>query len=161
MVGNYSARPVPRANGQDAKGRHPWVDGRRPSSLLISKEGTVLTLNQTLDDLTEDLQVRGYTLIRAESDPDIMTEAASAIGHHLGASWMGVRVLEAESDPSWLPQHTEQLDDDEPLRFLALGCLSPASEGGATCLYDGRVAARALLAESPELAAVRLTYSTR
>lgn len=133
----------------------------RPLSLLIAKEGTVLTLNRTLDDLTGDLQVRGYTLIRTEPYPEAMTEAASSLGNHLGARWMGTRTLEADNDSSWLPRHTEQLDDTEPLRYFALGCLTPADEGGATCLYDGRSAARALLTESSEFTSVRITYSTQ
>jgi hypothetical protein len=140
------------------------VGGRAAALIATHREegqGTVLTLNRTLDDLSEDLQVRGYTLVRAEPNAEAMTEAANSLGTHLGARWMGTRTLEAASDPSWLPRHTEQLDDTEPLRYFALGCLAPAKEGGATCLYDGRAAARALLAESPELASVRITYSTR
>lgn len=121
----------------------------------------MLTLTRTLDDLTDDLRVRGYTLMRAEPDPKAMTEAASALGAHLGARWMGARVLEAESDRAWLPRHTEQLDDSEPLAHFALGCLTPAAEGGATCLYDGRAAARALLAEDPRLTSVRIEYGTK
>jgi hypothetical protein len=121
----------------------------------------VLTLTRTLEDLTQDLHVRGYTLLRAEPDAGAMTAAASAVGLYLGARWMGARVLDAESDRAWLPRHTEQLDDPEPLAYFALGCLTPAAEGGATCLYDGRAAARALLNEAPELASVRIEYATR
>lgn len=90
-----------------------------------------------------------------------MTQAASALGAHLGASWMGTRVLESEGDTAWLPRHTEQLDDDEPLRYFALGCLTAATERGATCLYDGRAAARALLAQEHDFASVRIEYTTQ
>jgi alpha-ketoglutarate-dependent taurine dioxygenase len=120
----------------------------------------VLTLTRTLDDFTDDLRVRGYTLIRVEPDTEAMTEAASALGVHLGARWIGARVLDAESDTACLPRHTEQLDDPEPLAYFALGCLTPASEGGATCLYDGRAAARALFDEVPEMTSVRIEYAT-
>ncbi|MQM28975.1 TauD/TfdA family dioxygenase [Glycomyces albidus] len=119
------------------------------------------TLARTLDDLAEDLHIRGYTLIRAEPEAGPMTEAPCALGVHLGARWMGARILEADNDPAWLPRHTEQFDDDEPLRFFALGCLAPAAEGGATCLYDGRAAAHSLLAQEHDFTSVRIEYATK
>jgi hypothetical protein len=125
------------------------------------KENAVLTLTRTLNDLVEDLHIRGYTLIRAEPEPGAITAAAGALGTHLGARWMGSRTLEAKSDPTWLPRHTEQLDDQEPLRFFALGCLTSATEGGATCLFDGRAAARTLLAQQHGFTSVRITYATK
>jgi alpha-ketoglutarate-dependent taurine dioxygenase len=121
----------------------------------------VRTLTRTVDDLAEDLHIRGYTVVRTEPDPEDMTETASALGIHLGARWIGSRILEAEGDTAWLPRHTEQLDDAEPLAYFALGCLTPADERGATCLYDGRAAARALLAEDRRFTSVRITYATR
>jgi hypothetical protein len=113
-----------------------------------------------LDELVMDLNVRGYTLIRAEPNQPSMTAAAIRFGAHVGAGWMGVRLLEGHGSQEWLPRHTEQLDDAEPLRYFALGCLEASTRGGATCLYDGRIAARALLRSHPDLAQVRLTYST-
>lgn len=125
------------------------------------KGSAVHTLTRTVDDLAEDLHVRGYTLVRAEPEYEAMTEAASTIGVHLGAIWIGARALESEGDSTWLPRHTEQLDDDEPLAYFALGCLMPATEGGATCLYDGRTAARALLSQAHDFTSVRITYTTK
>lgn len=113
-----------------------------------------------LYDLTMDLQVRGYALIRTEPNQDALAEAASRFGSHVGASSMGVRLLEAHGADGWLPRHTEHLYDAEPLRYFALGCLEASTIGGATCLYDGRLAARALLESHPELSQVRITYST-
>lgn len=121
----------------------------------------MLALTLTLVDLAEDLHFRGYTLLRTQPEIEAMTAAASALGAHLNAGWMGRRVLESCGDPAWLPRHTEQLDDDEPLRFFALGCLTPAVEGGATCLYDGRAAAHTLLAQRNDFASVRITYRTK
>ncbi|WP_205325331.1 TauD/TfdA family dioxygenase [Glycomyces sp. YM15] len=113
-----------------------------------------------LDEIVLDLNVRGYALIRSEANPHSLTEAAVRFGAHVGAAWVGVRVLEAHGSQEWLPRHTEQLDDPEPLRYFALGCLSASASGGATCLYDGRIAARALLESRPEMAQVRIAYST-
>jgi hypothetical protein len=113
-----------------------------------------------LDELVMDLNVRGYTFIRTEPNPTSMTAAATRFGSHVGAGWVGVRVLEGHGSLEWLPRHTEQLDDAEPLRYFALGCLEASVSGGATCLYDGRIAARALLESHPELTQVRITYST-
>lgn len=113
-----------------------------------------------LDDLTEDLNVRGYTLIRTTADPDAITRAATRFGAHIGANSIGIRTLEGDQAPQWLPRHTEQLDDAQPLRYFALGCLKPSDTGGATCLYDGRAAARTLLETHPYLAKVRITYAT-
>ncbi|MCD0447195.1 TauD/TfdA family dioxygenase [Glycomyces sp. A-F 0318] len=113
-----------------------------------------------LDELVMDLDVRGYGLIRAEPDQESMTAAAARFGAHVDVGWMGVRLLESPGSAAWLPRHTEQLDDPEPLRYFALGCLEASASGGATCLYDGRIAARALLESWPELAQVRITYTT-
>ncbi|MEU6247463.1 TauD/TfdA family dioxygenase [Glycomyces sp. NPDC047010] len=113
-----------------------------------------------LGELLLDLDVRGYGLIRAEPDQEAMTMAAARFGAYVGAGWIGVRLLESPGSAAWLPRHTEQLDDPEPLHYFALGCLETASDGGATCLYDGRIAAHALLKLRPELAQVRITYRT-
>jgi hypothetical protein len=120
----------------------------------------MLTLARTLEDLRQDLAIRGYTLIRTEPQVDALTNAAAGFGAHIGAKSMGVKVLEATSSTDWLARHTENLTDSELLEYFALGCLTPATSGGATCLYDGRIAARALLSTSPELAEVRITYAT-
>lgn len=119
------------------------------------------TLTRTLDDLAEDLRIRGYALVRAEPEAQDMTETASALGLHLGAQWLGSRALESQGDSTWLPRHTEQLDDDQPLGYFALGCLTPADERGATCLYDGRAAARALLAQEHDFTSVQIEYATK
>ncbi|WP_335991939.1 TauD/TfdA family dioxygenase [Glycomyces sp. MUSA5-2] len=123
-------------------------------------EPVVLPAAIDLDELLMDLDVRGYGLIRAEPDQEAMTTAAARFGAHVGAGWMGVRLLESSGSVDWLPRHTEQLDDPESLRYFALGCLETANSGGATCLFDGRIAARALLKSLPELAQVRITYRT-
>jgi alpha-ketoglutarate-dependent taurine dioxygenase len=123
-------------------------------------EFAVLSTAFDLDELLLDLDVRGYGIVRAEPDQESMTVAAARFGAHVGAGWMGVRLLEAHGSADWLPRHTEQLDDPEPLRYFALGCLEAAARGGATCLYDGRIAAQALLDSQPGLAQVRITYST-
>jgi alpha-ketoglutarate-dependent taurine dioxygenase len=123
-------------------------------------ESAVLSAAFDLDELVLDLDVRGYGIVRAEPDQGSMTAAAARFGAHVGAGWMGVRLLEADRSADWLPRHTEQLDDPEPLRYFALGCLEASVHGGATCLYDGRIAARTLLSSRPELAQVRITYST-
>lgn len=120
----------------------------------------MLVLTRDLDDLTEDLNVRGYTLIRTKPTQDALTTAATRFGAHIGAVSMGMKVLEGHSSPDWLPRHTENLSDPELLEYFALGCLKPSTTGGATCLYDGRTAARALLSRIPELAEVRITYTT-
>jgi hypothetical protein len=128
--------------------------------LLTILEFVVLSAAFDLDELVLDLDVRGYGVIRAGPDQESMTAAATRFGSHVGAGWMGVRLLEAHGSADWLPRHTEQLDDPEPLRYFALGCLEASELGGATCLYDGRIAARELLNSRPELAQVRITYST-
>lgn len=113
-----------------------------------------------LNDLVDDLTIRGYALVRTAPNADALTEAATRFGAHIGATSIGIRSLEGINSPEWLSRHTEQLDDPHPLRYFALGCLEPAFTGGATCLYDGRVAARTLLETHPELASVRITYAT-
>lgn len=121
----------------------------------------MLAATHDLDDLVEDLDVRGYALIRTAPDFDALTAAAERFGAHVGSASMGARLLEGRDSPDWLPRHTEQLDDVEPLRYFALGCLQPAMSGGATCLYDGRSAASALVEAHPELVKVRIAYATR
>lgn len=121
----------------------------------------MLAATHNLDDLVEDLDVRGYALIRTAADFAALTAAAELFGAHVGSASMGARLLEAQDSPDWLPRHTEQLDDVEPLQYFALGCLEPAMSGGATCLYDGRLAASALADAHPELVKVQITYATR
>lgn len=115
---------------------------------------------RALDDLTENLNIRGYALIRTAPEQDALTTAAIGFGAHIGAQSIGVKVLEGHDSPNWLPRHTENLTDPEPLGYFALGCLQPSTTGGATCLYDGRIAARALISQYPELSKVRITYAT-
>jgi hypothetical protein len=128
--------------------------------LLRMLESAVLPAAIDLDELVLDLDVRGYGIVRAAPKQEAMTAAAARFGAHVGAGWMGVRLLEAHGSADWLPRHTEQLDDPDPLRYFALGCLEASDLGGATCLYDGRIAAQALLESRPDLAQVRITYST-
>jgi len=114
-----------------------------------------------LDDLMQDLDVRGYVLVRTAATFEALTALAEQFGAHIGAASIGSRLLEGMDSADWLPRHNEQLDDVEPLRYFALGCLESATTGGATCLYDGRLAASALLEERPELERVRIAYATR
>jgi alpha-ketoglutarate-dependent taurine dioxygenase len=133
------------------------IPGSRSSGARIAVQSVAVDF----DEIVLDLDVRGYALLRSEANQHSMTETAARFGAHVGAAWIGVRVLEAHGSPAWLPRHTEQLDDPEPLRYFALGCLEAAASGGATCLYDGRIAALALLRSRPELAQVRIAYSTK
>jgi hypothetical protein len=89
------------------------------------------------DEIVLDLDVRGYALLRSETTQHSMTEAAARFGAHVGATCMGVRVLEAHGSSEWLPRHTEQLDDPEPLRYFALGCLDASASGGAASTTAG------------------------
>ncbi|GAB3221719.1 hypothetical protein GCM10027447_07750 [Glycomyces halotolerans] len=120
----------------------------------------MLTLARALNDLSEDLNIRGYTLIRTNPSQAALTTAAASFAAHVEAKSMGVKVLESHDSPDWLPRHTENLTDPELLEYFALGCLQASATGGATCLYDGRIAAHALASRRPELTKVSITYAT-
>ncbi|MDN3239989.1 hypothetical protein [Glycomyces tritici] len=114
-----------------------------------------------LDEIVLDLNDRRYALIRSKANKHALTEAAVQFGARVSAAWVGVRALEAHGSQEWLPRHTKQLEDPEPLRYFALGCVAASASGGATCLYGGRIAARAPLKSRPEPAQVRMAYSTK
>ncbi|WP_018353010.1 TauD/TfdA family dioxygenase [Longispora albida] len=113
-----------------------------------------------LEDVREEIEFRGYVNLRSIPTEAALRDVASRVGSTTGANSVGVTALEGEGSPTWLPRHTESLTYSEPelLQCFALGCLLPSAEGGATCLYDGRRAAKALLGEIPELAGVQMRF---
>ena len=64
-------------------------------------------------------------------------------------------------DPHTLPVHTEGVHRDLIPRFLILGCIQRATEGGCTTVYDARAAAEIVLRDAPELAHTLINYKTR
>ncbi|MEV6523993.1 TauD/TfdA family dioxygenase [Longispora sp. NPDC051575] len=113
-----------------------------------------------LDDVREEIALRGFVNLRSAPSAYALTEVAASVGLVTGASSIGVVTLEGEGSPTWLPRHTESLTypETELLQCFALGCLLPSPEGGATCLYDSRQAAKALVAELPDLLGVSMRY---
>ncbi|MQM28858.1 hypothetical protein [Glycomyces albidus] len=94
----------------------------------------MLTLARSLDNIQDDLDICGYTLLRAKPQINALTDAATGFGAHIGAKSMGVKLLEAADSGDWLARHTENLTDSDLLEYFALGCLTPATFGGATYL---------------------------
>lgn len=112
-----------------------------------------------LVDVLEEVNIRGYAMLRSRASEEAITSLATSFGYANGAGSIGVKQLEGNGDIAWLPSHTEGLVLGEPvLRCFALGCVESASIGGATCLYDGRQAAKSLVAYCPEILGVRIRY---
>lgn len=119
----------------------------------------MLTAPDTYQSAARQLSASGYALIRTRPDDEALMSAARSLGAAIGAHSFGYVHLHAADSPVWLGRHTESLTDSStPLRYFALGCLTPAAEGGQTLLYDGAQAARLLMQQLPEAALVRIRY---
>lgn len=114
-----------------------------------------------LVDVLEEVNFRGYAMLRSRANEEAITSLATSFGYANGAESIGVKQLEGIGDIAWLPSHTEGLILGEPgLRCFALGCVESAKTGGATCLYDSRQAARTLAATFPDMRGVRIRYQS-
>lgn len=113
-----------------------------------------------LEDACRDVVTRGYVNLRTDADSAAIAELATLVGRVRGASSIGVVTVRGNGAGSWLPMHTESLNLDESdlNQCFALGCLESATVGGATCLYDGRRAARFLATNYPEMLGVQVRY---
>jgi hypothetical protein len=110
----------------------------------------------------EELQALGYSVLRTAPDEGALISAAGALGNVIGARSLGVTHLRATGSDVWLGRHTETLTDASvPIRYFALGCLVPAARGGETLLFDGRKAARLLVASLPGARDVRIRYRSQ
>lgn len=108
------------------------------------------------------LDALGYSVLRTARGEDALLSTASALGNLIGAQSLGVTHLRAPGSDVWLGRHTEMLTDASvPIRYFALGCLVPAAHGGETLLFDGRKAARLLLASVHGAREVRIRYRSQ
>jgi len=112
-----------------------------------------------LVDVLEEINIRGYAILRSYSSVEAITSLAASVGYAKGADSIGVTTLEGNGDANWLPAHTESLILGDPvLQCFALGCVESAVGGGATCLYDSRQAAQSLADNFPEMLGVKIRY---
>jgi gamma-butyrobetaine dioxygenase len=122
-----------------------------------------------MNDSSESLEkpgngpgVFGYSVLRTACGEDALMSAASVFGKLVGARSFGVAHLRESGSDAWLGRHTETLTDAPvPIRYIALGCLSPAASGGETLLFDGRKAARLLAGSLPGAGEVRIRYRSQ
>jgi len=113
-----------------------------------------------LRDVCEEVKIRGYVNLRTDADEAAIAELATLVGQARGSNSLGMVTVQGQKAGAWLPMHTESisLGESDLNQCFALGCLEAAAVGGATCLYDGREAARSLAASFPEVLGVRISY---
>ncbi|HUA29568.1 MAG TPA: TauD/TfdA family dioxygenase [Streptosporangiaceae bacterium] len=112
--------------------------------------------------IARELEVLGYSVLRTACGEDALIATASALGNLIGARSFGVTHLRATGSDVWLGRHTETLTDaSEPIRYFALGCLTPATRGGETLLFDGRKAARLLTGTLHGAREIRIRYRSQ
>lgn len=117
------------------------------------------TTSDTHPSAAHQLDTSGYAIVRTAPSGEALMTAAHSLGRAIGARTLGYVHLHAADRPEWLGRHTECLTDSTtPLRYFALGCIRPATEGGQTLLYDGSHAAAILIRQLPDAAHVRISY---
>lgn len=117
------------------------------------------TTSDTYQTAAHQLTNSGYALVHTAPEGDALMSAARSLSRTIGARSLGYVHLHAANSPEWLGRHTECLTDSTtPLRYFALGCIRPATEGGQTLLYDGSHAATILIRQLPDAEHVRLRY---
>lgn len=106
----------------------------------------------------------GYILssLGKHATQEIFSEFAAQLGKKLGSRNIGVKLVEGLGSDEWLPKHTESITQNEKslLQYFALACIQPSRKGGATCIYDARKAAQLILQQAPELANLRIQYTS-
>jgi alpha-ketoglutarate-dependent taurine dioxygenase len=104
------------------------------------------------------LERRAFLSVTAEQQsPRGIREIVLSMAEQLGDQADIVDLIGDDGkDP--LPTHTETIYSDSPLRYFILGCVRPSQSGGATIIFDARVAADLVIEQAPELAAVKIEY---
>jgi len=119
----------------------------------MNKVLDVVSRYNTLDEI-------GFHVVECESTREALDDAAAEFGRETRAASIGVKELIGSGSAETLSTHNESIiyDEDDMLRYFALGCLIPAVEGGATVIYDGQKAATDLLENHPRIARTVVHY---
>lgn len=112
--------------------------------------------------LKQELSTSGYGLLQLKSD-HLETDMLllSGIVGQIFSSNMSYHTLSQTNDEDWLAVHTEGVSYSKGLiPYFAFGCIKKADSGGNTRIFDGRIAAKILRSEYPELAKTVITYNS-
>ena len=117
---------------------------------------SVLRETSVLDELSE----HGFVVIQTEANEPALFDVADRIGQIIRADTFGATVVEGSHADSRMLIHNESITQTETdfLRTFALGALEVATTGGQTLVYDGRVGAKRVLEDLPELANLSIEY---
>ncbi len=120
----------------------------------ISKEVIPFVLNGLDSD--------GFALVsmpKSEKPETDMLVVSAVVGSKL-AQDLSYHVITGEGDGK-LAAHTEGIYYPSGIiNFFALGCVIPSKTGGATRIFDGRIAARIITNTYPSLSGVEIKYSS-
>lgn len=104
----------------------------------------------------------GFSLVsipKSEKPETDMLAVSAIVGSKL-ANDFSYHVLNGEGDGK-LAAHTEGIYYPSGIiKFFALGCVIPSKTGGATRIFDGRIAARIITNTYPGLSGVEIKYSS-
>jgi hypothetical protein len=115
--------------------------------------------------LQKELKDKGFVLLsyEATSEEDLEKDLLAFIllcGSYF-SSWAAYFTLKGENAPEPLEVHNECIySKSGVISYFALGCLQPSLNGGETRIFDARKAAKMIEKEYPELAKVRIYYTS-
>jgi hypothetical protein len=132
----------------------------RPKKLPVNNNASVS--GEVIPFLKQELPTSGYGLLQLSSDhpENDMLVLSGIVGQTLSVN-MSYHTLLQTDDKDWLAVHTEGVSYSKGIiPYFALGCIIKASDGGNTRIFDGRIAAKILMEEYPELAKIVITYNS-